>query len=117
MSNAAIDNKGEREARNDLAICLKRKRTDGVGAETGRYLAACAEGGIKLAEVIHYQPGSRYVTGQAATLWTALSFHFTGNEPWHQVVGAVRNADHTTLGESPQPCVDALQKAELISAA
>jgi len=88
MSNAAIDNKGEREARNDLAICLKRKRTDGVGAETGRYLAACAEGGIKLAEVIHYQPGSRYVTGQAATLWTALSFHFTGNEAWHQVVGA-----------------------------
>ena len=51
----ALHHKGSRvPRRNDLAIRLKREGTNGGGvrAETGRYLAACAEGGITLAEAV-----------------------------------------------------------------
>lgn len=32
-------------------------------------------------------------------------FRFAGDNTWRQVVGVVKNADYTTLGEAPQPCV------------
>lgn len=32
-------------------------------------------------------------------------FHFVGDHTWREVVGIVKNADYTTLGEAPQPCV------------
>ena len=30
---------------------------------------------------------------------------FAGEKTWRQVIGVVKNANYTTLGESPQPCV------------
>jgi len=32
-------------------------------------------------------------------------FHFVGDNTWRQVVGVVKNANYSTLGETPQPCV------------
>ena len=32
-------------------------------------------------------------------------FHFAGDDTWRQVVGVVKNANYSTLGEAPQPCV------------
>ena len=32
-------------------------------------------------------------------------FHFAGDSTWRQVVGVVKNANYSTLGETPQPCV------------
>jgi predicted permease len=32
-------------------------------------------------------------------------FHFAGDDTWREVVGVVKNADYSTLGEAPQPCV------------
>jgi len=32
-------------------------------------------------------------------------FHFVGDDPWREVVGVVKNANYSTLGEAPQPCV------------
>lgn len=37
-------------------------------------------------------------------------FHFVGDETWRQVVGVVKNADYSTLGEAPQACVYLPQK-------
>lgn len=31
-------------------------------------------------------------------------FRFSGDNTWREVVGVVRNANYTTLGEAPQPC-------------
>ena len=32
-------------------------------------------------------------------------FQFAGDKTWRQVIGVVRTANYTTLGEAPQPCV------------
>jgi predicted permease len=32
-------------------------------------------------------------------------FHFVGDDTWRTVVGVVKNANYSTLGEAPQPCV------------
>lgn len=37
-------------------------------------------------------------------------FHFVGDDAWRQVVGVVKNANYSTLGEAPQPCVYLPQK-------
>jgi macrolide transport system ATP-binding/permease protein len=37
-------------------------------------------------------------------------FHFVGDDTWRQVVGVVKNANYSTLGEAPQPCVYLPQK-------
>lgn len=37
-------------------------------------------------------------------------FHFVGDDTWRQVAGVVKNANYSTLGEAPQPCVYLPQK-------
>ncbi|HEV2424146.1 MAG TPA: ABC transporter permease [Terriglobia bacterium] len=67
------------------------------------------EGSLPVAVINQALAARRWPGGDAL----GRRFHFVGDDTWRQVVGVVKNADYTTLGEAPQPCVYLPQKQNL----
>ncbi len=77
-------------------------RTMGIALEKGRVFdGRDRQQTLRVAVINAALAKERWPRGDAI----GHRLQFAGEKTWRQVVGVVRNANYTTLGEPPQPCV------------
>jgi predicted permease len=77
-------------------------RTMEIPLIAGRVFNGGDRKGALPAAVINQEFASRQWPGESPI---GRRFHFVGDSTWRTVVGVVKNANYTTLGEAPQPCI------------
>jgi macrolide transport system ATP-binding/permease protein len=77
-------------------------RTMGIPVVAGRAFNDRDRDGSRPVAVINQALAAQHWPGGNAL---GHRFYFTSDNTWRQVVGVVRNADYSTLGEAPQPCL------------
>jgi predicted permease len=77
-------------------------RTMGIRSVKGRVFRDADDGTVLPVAIINESLAQEHWPGGDPI---GHRLQFTGDKTWRQVIGVVRNANYTTLGEAPQPCV------------
>lgn len=102
IQGAALRKKSEALQTVSITVSTGYFRTLGIGLVAGRLFNDSDRAGSLPVAVINQTFAAHHWPGGSAL---GQRFEFAGDKTWRQVVGVVKNADYTTLGEAPQPCV------------
>jgi predicted permease len=102
VEGAELRNKAESIQTVAITVSTDYFRTMGIPLIAGRtFNGRDREGSLPVA-IINQALAARHWPGGKAI---GHRFRFSGEDTWRQVIGVVKNADYSTLGEAPQPCV------------